>query len=768
MNCRTVVCQRVKASFVLFSLAVSLAACGGGGDDGSPSSGGGPAGNYLLGYVGGFLYDDGGVDIELTSISDFSTISSLATAVSTARNAATFVAQQYSRWQDTFGSGTFPSNSNWSYAAINLEYARGAGLTGAGQTIAIYDSGFRFSHDELAADGRTVTNVNNAAMDDHGTAVASIAAGTDNGGLIEGVAPNANLRLFAWSALGGGTTSWEDSIQDAAANGVIAHNNSWGPSDISGDIFGISAYDLSLFSAIFPEAGFQSDLIDFTSNSVVVFAADNDETRSDSAYMPALPVLLPELEQGWLKVINLFVPYNSVTDSFSTPVRLSAACFEAARWCLGADGSTVFADSSGNSSYSIGTGSSLAAPQVSGGLALLAEAFPSLSSAELRNRLLASADNTFFAHTDELVFDGGYAHGYNAEFGHGLMDLRAALLPIGSMSTLTAAGAPLVAGQASITGGGASGDTLLQGLSEIKVLSSDQLKGDFNVTASSFAAQSTEKNQLISDAASTQYANLETERGMALLLAGESRNSFELDDEEVFTAYSQSNLLDEFEGAKFNLFTNQNTQFTLLVSDEEEKAIGFDAAYLKQLGASTLKVGFSTVHDADSVLGIVSSDASGQFNSVASGVDLSLTVPLGQQSAISLAGQFGVATASGAGLISDFDRLNYASFGLSYGRANLFETGDTVTFYAERPVKIVNGSAYVTAASSRTALSALEYTTHEVDLSPSTSQVDIGFDYRRKVFDRAELHLGMRHSTNYGHIGGERSTAGLMRLQWSF
>ena len=98
-----------------------------------------------------------------------------------ARDTATFVIQSYVRWQDTFGEAHFPSNSNWAYAAVNLEFARGAGLTGAGQSIAIFDSGFRFSHTELSPDGRTVTDVNGAALDTHGTGAVLRSSGRGSG-----------------------------------------------------------------------------------------------------------------------------------------------------------------------------------------------------------------------------------------------------------------------------------------------------------------------------------------------------------------------------------------------------------------------------------------------------------------------------------------------------------------------------------------------------------------------------------------------------------
>ena len=762
--------RAIWSNAAVFLSASFLSACGGGGSEGGSGNGGGTPtpSNFLLGYVGGFLYDDGGTNIELTSVSDFNTISSLATAVTSARNAATFAVQQFSQWQDIFGPGAFPSNSNWSYAAIKLEYARGAGLTGAGQTIAIYDNGFRLSHDELSADGRTVTDVNSTAINDHGTAVASIAAGSESFGIMEGVAPNANLRLFGWASSGGGSISWEDSIQDAAANGVIAHNNSWALSSLGGSVPGISSNDLTLFESAFPEVGFLDDLTNFASNAVVVFAADNDETRTDSHYLAALPTLVPELEQGWLKVINLFVPYNAPSNSFGTPVRLSAGCFEAARWCLGADGSMIFANSSGDTSYSVGTGASFAAPQVAGAMALLGEAFPTLSAAELRNRLLASADNSFFAHTDQLVFEGGYAHGFNTEYGHGLMDLRAALLPIGTMSTLSANGVPLNVGEASVVSGGASGDTLMQGLSKINVLSTDQMRGDYLVNASSFAARSTAPNRMVLDAARVHYADLTSERATARMGSGGTWESHSANDGAIFDAIGQASLLDDYDGPQFGFVTDNNTRFSMVLSAGSEDSVGIEASHVRKIGGSILRFDVSAAQSTGSVLGIQSVGTSEEFNSVSTELGLALSIPLDDQSAFGLSGRYGAAWASGAGLIREFDRLDFSSFGASYSRSDIFRPGDNLTLLVERPVKIVGGSAHVEAASGRTTLGQLDYATHRIGLSPSANQVDIGFDFRSPLSDSTELHLGVRRSINSGHISGEESTTGLVRFRWAF
>ena len=73
---------------------------------------------------------------------------------------------------------------------------------------------------------------------------------------------------------------------------------------------------------------------------------------------------------------------------------------------------------------------------MSGAVALLSEAFPNHTPAQLQDRILASANNDFFTATGTTSFINGITHGYNSEFGHGLLDLATALGPISTSSIL--------------------------------------------------------------------------------------------------------------------------------------------------------------------------------------------------------------------------------------------------------------------------------------------------------------------------------------------
>lgn len=362
-----------------------------------------------------------------------------------------------------------------------VDYAHALGLTGAGEVIAVVDAGFRMAHEAFA--GKSNTQSGNPGVDDHGTMVASIAAGSSP--TMTGVAPGANLIFSDW-----GQDNILDLVAaaDAARNrNAVVQNNSWGFVDKP---ISQASHD-SIFGS--PEyAAWLTALKLYAANGVVVFAISNEDDATTAGLMDALPLLEPDLEPAWIAAGNA-IPVFDDDGVSAVALRLSAGCLEAARWCLMADGSWYAAMAGSNSDYGSATGSSFAAPQVSGALALLAEAFPSLTPHQLRARLLASADNTFTGFPvagsiDLLEGDGTFLHDYSTEFGHGFLDIRAALLPIGTVTMAMADGHAVAVKELGFSTGGAMGDAVVRGLQGVDLAVEDAVGGGFDVAAKSFAS----------------------------------------------------------------------------------------------------------------------------------------------------------------------------------------------------------------------------------------------------------------------------------------
>ncbi|MEP6898877.1 MAG: S8 family serine peptidase [Rhodanobacter sp.] len=298
--------------------------------------------------------------------------------------------------------------------------AHAQGFTGAGVVIGVVDSGIMQNHPALA--GRVLKELiyvdptqNNTAIDDvvgHGTWVSEIAAGTPFDNFAGGIAPGADLvsaRIINdveptddGSGQGNKVTS-ADPLgainDDLIANNVKVMNNSWGglywdASDTATTKSFHDAYDKFIN----------------TWGGLVVFAAGNSSAAnpSDTA---ALPSRAPDLEKGWLTVVA--VDSNNPTQLAS----YSNACGEAKNYCLAAPGDVIVSgkdDTTSSQSYYIVSGTSLAAPQVSGAAALVWQAYPYFSNDLVRQTLLGTAD------------DLGAA-GVDATFGYGELDVGKAV-----------------------------------------------------------------------------------------------------------------------------------------------------------------------------------------------------------------------------------------------------------------------------------------------------------------------------------------------------
>ena len=136
-------------------------------------------------------------------------------------------------------------------ALIGADDVQACGLTGAGQTIAVLDTGIDYNHAALGAGcfgsgckvvgGFDFIGIDTNPMDDHGhgTSVAGIAAG--NGGGVLGVAPDAKLAAVkVLSATGSGTTGTVDNgldwvLDNRAALDIKVVNMSLGTSFLSDD-----------------------------------------------------------------------------------------------------------------------------------------------------------------------------------------------------------------------------------------------------------------------------------------------------------------------------------------------------------------------------------------------------------------------------------------------------------------------------------------------------------------------------------------------------
>lgn len=341
------------------------------------------------------------------------------------------------------------SSLNRHLLLTNAAGALGAGLKGQGITIGLLDSGVNRNHPTLA--GRVTQNFtnictsaacgNDLSVDDkvgHGSTVASLAAGRpvvgnylNNDGSNSGqtgmwgggVAQSATVvssriisdappkddgsgagnEIRAGEGLGADFVYLHKQLADAGAKII---NNSWG---------GLYWSDPALSTEL------ATAYKDFTVNrgGIIVFANGNSGRDARFRPQPSDNAMLPTrandatLEKGWLTV-GALDPLNptQLTD-------YSQECGPAMNYCLVAPGNVVFIDpkatSQANSGLYQGSGTSYAAPQVSGAAAVVWAAFPYFSNDQVRQALLGGAK------------DLG-APGVDTVFGWGLLDVTKAAM----------------------------------------------------------------------------------------------------------------------------------------------------------------------------------------------------------------------------------------------------------------------------------------------------------------------------------------------------
>lgn len=281
------------------------------------------------------------------------------------------------------------------------------GGLGAGVVVGLLDSGVLASHGELA--GRLLrgydalsggTDTRDASG--HGTHVAGLVAAARDGAGITGVAPEAwilPVRVFAG---------------EGATDAVLSSGVRWAAARAG-------ILNLSL-AASAPIAG--AALRDATaSGALVVVAAGNR-----GAANPDWPARFAR--EAWANgpgARGAILAVGAV-DAENRIAPWSNRAGDTASWYLVAPGVGVLSSyAGGDDAYARVSGTSMAAPAVSGAAALLQSIWPRLTPREAASILLATARDLGAPGTDPV-------------YGRGLLDVEAALRPVGTLTTAVAGG----------------------------------------------------------------------------------------------------------------------------------------------------------------------------------------------------------------------------------------------------------------------------------------------------------------------------------------
>ncbi|QDL35674.1 autotransporter serine protease [Serratia liquefaciens] len=354
----------------------------------------------------------------------------------------------------------------WGLGAINAQYAYARGYNGQGVNIGVLDAKL-FPHPEFAGkltiasgslpyDFDTDEKSGIIAFEGHGVHVAGITAAGRDGTGMHGVAFGAilatgsipdkdnQMEYMAQSNVRVINNSWGDDVpieKDAAGNDISLPNGTWKYQQITSasqiaaltplreriDAFSQNPIPTTVADADLDIAGYAGMLRAARHGKMIVFAAGNSNNYNVPMRDESIPYIFPEVLGNYLTVTNL-TPNDELDDS-------STSCGHTASYCVSAPGTDIYSavgrfvsrtgghlteaalkqgELSVVPGYEKMGGTSMAAPHVTGAVAVLMQRFPYMTAEQISTVLKTTAT------------DLG-APGIDARFGWGKINLRDAI-----------------------------------------------------------------------------------------------------------------------------------------------------------------------------------------------------------------------------------------------------------------------------------------------------------------------------------------------------
>lgn len=293
----------------------------------------------------------------------------------------------------------YSSNNASSYNLINLQQAYNKGYTGAGIAIGIYDTFVDYRHsvfrNKLLG---TNTLIGGGAFDNHGTHVAGIALGGYGANGFHGIAYNA--KLYAAEAKLGGVTGRDNpnAYNFFANSSAKIINNSWGanvfPVLNKWEYPDLASYYAPYYDGTYRDVSTTARVMSLVKNydKVAVFASGN-EGQISGQMSAAMRRYDPSLG-GLISVIALNADgINSAGISTNGLASFTNLAKGLEIYSISAPGVNIYS-AYPNGAYAYASGTSMAAPVVSGSLALVQEAFPFLNARQLVDTILSTANKS--------------------------------------------------------------------------------------------------------------------------------------------------------------------------------------------------------------------------------------------------------------------------------------------------------------------------------------------------------------------------------------
>ena len=623
---------------------------------------------------------------------------------------------------------------------VNAPEAWARGWTGQGTTIAILDTGIDADHSEFT--GRILaqecfTSACNGAegMDDlngHGTHVAGSAAAALDGVGMTGVAPDANLiigkvatqtgyydmvgmaRALGWASDEGasvanvsGGYNYSNSFQDAIAgtsDGTYELSNTNGNSTLEAWATN-GYYNLHLDTT---GSLLRTMKENFTDSEMVMVAAAGNQGLDYAAYPGIYAVHTDDAGAltfgGRIIIAGSYDVKTEDLSSFSNAAgtlcvddSCATSDYRVSDFYLMAPGSFVASANSGGG-YTVKSGTSMAAPVISGAVAVIHQMWPHMKGENLAQLLLATG-NKDIPNYDE------------SRHGQGLLDLDAATSPQGTLGIPTngrADGATSSDFGALSLSGGAATSAVSEMLSSLMVV--DEYDRDFYVDATSLVSAA-DTRTLSYTVAHRDLVNTNAYAGYAAdaQLAGGTNTLLGISEN----------------GSEINLTYDFNNGLSLGYMTESGTFLGntADSDLMRVNGATTGYIGYNfdnAVNDTLSVFG----GATAGFTSL----DVDTNSML-----------------KGAGTVLS----NTANIGARFN-TNAGEFG----IVAALPVAIVGGDAHFSSPSDVDVSGNLIYQNSSSSLASQDREYNLGVFYNNAIGQSAHISAYAEQRNNYTGING--------------
>ncbi|OWY08778.1 hypothetical protein B6V74_13240 [Thioclava sp. F42-5] len=651
-------------------------------------------------------------------------------------------------------------------AQTEAAYRYAEGAYGFGTLVSVYDTGTDVTHPDLAdnIDGAlSYSYFDNSSdvtdTDGHGTHVAGIIAGVQNGQGIEGIAWGATLMIL--KGVGGSVPagSYADAITRSVKAGSASMNNSWSYVDSTDKTLTIDQFSsaeqirLQLGSATI-------DALDAAAKAgmVSVFAAGNDGGANPSV-MAGLPEYFPEMDGSILGVVA--VDSNHQIASFSN------RCGEAMNYCLAAPGvnilSTYPSDLGGDYAYMSGT--SMATPYVTGAVAVLKSEFPELTGQQIVQILETSAT------------DLG-AVGIDPVYGWGELNLRQAQAPAGTLKVETTSsldGPSVPAARSAISASRSVAGALRATLSNQRMIVTDAFDRGYHVPTSSFVADYADASA--ARAATEAFAmgrtdaiNLSAGTGTLSLSRGDGSaiaGTGWVDSAAMAAPYLKS--FDATSALHYEIGLGDGLSAS--ISQAGGGAGDITSHYIAgslsaRFGTGKLSMTVGSLHEDGGFLGTsVGGAFGGGLSSDTRFVQLGMNVALGDGTSLAFTAANGSSNFSGDGLLRSGSGLHSNAYAVGLSKTGFLSGDDRVSIGISTPISLASGKMTMSVP---TAVGVAVGNARSDKVVMTTSSVNI-----ESAAPQPDLQFGYSRTTGIGRLGaglvyepGKRSAMGVS-LGWT-